>query len=397
MRSVTCLRHSRFVRASSLVIAAALLAGGSMASAASNRVGQTNLVTDDQSFLTGLGFDPAANVDPHLINPWGMSSGPTSPFWVSNQGDNTATIYNGAGAVIPLVVSIPHAASGPIGPTGQVFNGSSSFALASGGKGFFFFANLDGSISGWNPAQGTTAAVVVPGGSAAYTGLAIGNTGGNDYLYAANRVTGGIDVFNGSFAPTTLAGNFTDPGANPDGLVPFNVRNLGGHLFVTYSIPGPDADEAALGQGFVSEFDLNGNFIRRVADGGNLLSPWGLEIAPSTFGAFAGALLVGNFSDEDGFINAFRLSDGAFLGSLHDLGGSEVNIPYLWGLQTGNGGAGGNIRNIYFTSGIGDEAHGLFGTFNSVPEPGQWAMMLVGFGAMGTVIRRNRRKVATAV
>ena len=55
----------------------------------------TPLVTDDQDALADEGFAPAATVDPNLINPWGVSRGPVGPFWVSNQGTNTSTLYTG--------------------------------------------------------------------------------------------------------------------------------------------------------------------------------------------------------------------------------------------------------------------------------------------------------------
>ena len=57
----------------------------------------TPLVTDDQDALAANGFGPAATVDPNLINPWGISLGATTPFWVSNQGTNTSTVYDGEG------------------------------------------------------------------------------------------------------------------------------------------------------------------------------------------------------------------------------------------------------------------------------------------------------------
>lgn len=358
---------------------------------------QINLVTDDQAALTGLGFDAASFVDPNLINPWGVSFAPTGPFWVSNQGSNTSTLYNGAGQPQALVVSTPvEEPGGPLGPTGQVFNGGGGFNLANGGSGLFFFANLDGSIAGWNPASGTSATHVVPVASesraAVYTGLALGAVGSNRYLYAPNGATGQIDVFDSSFAATTLAGNFVDPGPNPNGLVPFNVSNIGGHLFVTYTIAGPDSDEAPLGTGFVSEFNTDGTFIRRLTDGGPLASPWGLAIAPDTFGDLAGALLVGNFNDEFGQINAFSLADGSFLGAMLDTDGNPFNIPYLWALTPGNGGNGGDLDSIYFTAGIGDEEHGLFGEFEvaAIPEPASWAMMLMGLGAVGLALRRRK-------
>ena len=365
-------------------------------SAEAQLVRQTNLVTDDQSVLTGLGFSPAAFVDPHLINPWGMSFGPTSPFWVSNQGTSTSTLYNGAGTPLPLVVTIPSREAPPSGPTGQVFNPGSGFTLSNGSSARFMFANLDGSISGWNPASGTVALrAVMPGGearSAAYTGLALGSIGTNSYLYAPNRVTGHIDVFDSSFAPVTLGGTFVDPGANPTGLIPFNVTNIGSHIWVTYSVPGADADEAALGSGFVSEFNLDGTFVRRLTEGGPLASPWGLAIAPSTFGSFADALLIGNFSEDFGQINAFSLTDGSFLGAIRDRNGTPITIPYLWALTPGNNGNGGSSSSIYFTAGIGDEEHGLLGELDGVPEPATWATIVMGFAGLGISLRRLRNR-----
>ena len=57
---------------------------------------QVNLVSD--------GFVPAANIDPNLINPWGISFGPTTPFWVSDNGSGLAALYTAAGKpVSPLM------------------------------------------------------------------------------------------------------------------------------------------------------------------------------------------------------------------------------------------------------------------------------------------------------
>lgn len=363
------------------------------------RVTETNLVTDDQAFLTSLGYTPAASVDPRLINPWGVSYGPTGPFWVSNQGSGTSTLYNGAGTPQALVVTIPGASTGPSGPTGQVFNSGTGFNLANGNKSLFLFANLDGSVSGWNAGAGTTAQVVVPRQSGAvYTGLTTATSGGNRYLYAANNAAGRIDVFNASFQPTTLTGNFVDPGPNPNGAAPFNVKALGGNIFVTFAVGGANADDAALGSGFVSEFAPDGTFIRRIASGATVGSPWGLAIAPASFGTFAGSLLVGNFSAEFGYINAFNLTTGAFLGQLTFADGTPVNQPYLWEILPGNGGAAGSPNSLYFAAGIGDEAHGLFGRYDpaAVPEPASWAMMILGFGGTGLVVRHRRARVQAA-
>ena len=377
-------------RKSRIVSAAALLLAAASANAA---YVQTNLVTDDQAFLTSQGYAPAAFVDPHLINPWGVSYGPTGPFWVSNQGDATSTLYNGAGAPQPLVVTVPGAPIGPSGPTGQVFNGTSSFATPSGAIPRFLFANLDGSISGWVPGSTTATVLVNPSGNNVYTGLTLASSGGSNYLYAANRAANTIDVYDSSFTATTLAGSFTDPGL-PAGYSVFNVKAIGGSIFVTYAAGGPDADEEPLGNGFVSEFTADGSFVRRFASGGQLASPWGLSLAPTGFAGLAGALLVGNFSEDNGFINAYSLSDGSYLGALQDLAQNRINIPYLWEILPGNGGNGGATNQLYFAAGIGDEEHGLFGTFAFVPEPSTWAMMIAGFGMVGGAMRRRTAMVA---
>jgi uncharacterized protein (TIGR03118 family) len=357
-------------------------------------VSQFNLVTDNQVFLASQGYAPAVTEDPSLINPWGMSFGPTSPFWISNQGAGNTTLYNGLGAKVPLTVTIPGSETGPSGPTGQVFNPTDDFVLSNGNKAIFLFANLAGNISGWNQAAGTTALIAAGEENAVYTGLAMGSSGGQNYLYAANDAAGTVDVFDRNFAPTTLTGSFTDPNL-PAGLVPFNVANIGGKLFVTYAPPGPDADEAELGTGVVNVFNTDGTFDRRFATGGQMSTTWGVTKAPSSFGVLGDAILIGNFSEEDGFINAFRESDGAFLGQLMVPGTSDpINIPYLWALSFGNGGTGFDPNALYFTAGIGDEEHGLFGRWNAVPEPASWALMLSGFALAGLAVRR--RKVATA-
>lgn len=351
-------------------------------------VAQTNLTTDDQAFLMSLGYEPAAHVDGNLINPWGMSYSNTSPFWLSDQGTAKSTLYNGAGVPQALVVSIP----GNGGPTGQVFNGTTDFQLTPGNAARFIFANLDGSISGWNPTVNpTNALVAVPASQGTvYTGLATGNNGSGNFLYAANIAGGTIDVFDANFQPATLGGSFVDPNL-PAGYSPFNVANIGGTLYVTYAL-GPDPDEADLGTGIVDRFTTDGVFLDRFVTAdltNNVLSPWGVTQAPGGWDQFANAILIGNFAEDDGFINAFA-SDGTYLGMLM-VGSDPFNVPYLWALGTRSSTSGFDSSAVFFTAGIGDEEHGLFGQLLPVPEPSTWAMMLVGFGAMGFALRRQTR------
>ena len=349
------------------------------ASPAAGYYDQTNLVSD----VPGL----AARLDPNLKNPWGMSSSPTSPIWVSDNGTGVSTLYNGAGVPQALVVTIPPPAGGtpPSTPTGQVFNGSiTSFLL--GGPGStaarFIFAAEDGTISGWNAGTNAILKVDQSASGSVFKGLAIGNNGSGDFLYAADFGQGKIDVFDSTFGAAALTGNFTDPSL-PAGFAPFNVQNLGGSLYVTYAKVdpmNPDDDESGPGNGFVDVFDLNGVLQRRLISNGPLDSPWGLALAPANFGEFSNDLLVGNFGD--GLINAFDPLSGAFLGSLGDHTGKAISIDGLWGLKFGTGTANGGGANVlYFTAGLNDEANGLFGTL-TVPEPASAALLGVGLAAL---------------
>lgn len=392
MLSRACLAFARKSARAAFVLC--IVAGVGVVPAEATYI-QNNLVTDNQAFLTSQGFTPAAFVDQSLVNPWGVSFSATGPFWVSNQGSANSTLYNTAGSPQALVVSIPQSATGPRGPTGQAFNGANTFNLSNGQRGVFFFANLDGSIAGWNPGLGSNAQTVVSAASAnraaVYTGLAIGASGGQNFLYAANNATGRIDVFNSSFAPAALAGTFTDPGPNPNNLSPFNVANIGGQIYVTYATPGPSADEAPAGRGFVSVFNTDGTFVRRIVDeGGQTTSPWGVAIAPANFAELSGALLVANFHESLGFIRAYDRNTGAFLGTLTGENGGDVNIPYLWAILFGNGGNGGVANRLYFAAGIGDEQHGLFGEFVATPLPAAAPLFLGALVAAAAATRRAR-------
>jgi uncharacterized protein (TIGR03118 family) len=353
---------------------------------------QTNLVAD----IPGL----ASVTDPDLKNPWGISHSPTSPFWVSNNGTGLSTLYNTNGVKQGLVVTIPppSGAPGKSAPTGQVFNETSSFDLSPGKRALFIFATADGTISGWNPAASATSAILTVDNSASgavYKGLAIGNNGSGDFLYAANFTGGSIDVFDANFSPTSLAGGFTDPNL-PAFYAPFNIQKLAGELYVTYAQQNPISTNEELhgkGLGFVNVFDLNGNLARRLVskEGLNppwdLNAPWGLAIAPSSFGEFAGDLLVGNHGD--GLINAFDPTSGVFQGTLKDVHGNPIAIDGLWGLIFGNGGNGGDVNTLYFSAGMNNGANGLFGSLAPTPLPG--TLLLLGTGLLGILAVARRR------
>jgi uncharacterized protein (TIGR03118 family) len=350
---------------------------------------QTNLVSD----IPGL----AAITDLSLVNPWGSSRLPTSPFWVSNQGTNTSTLYAVTDTLNvtknALTVAIPTTASGPQGPTGQVNNTGMSFQIgAAPAPAAFIFANLNGTISAWNNSAGTTAVIQATTPGAVYTGLAI-NQAPEPRLYAARE--GGIDVFNGSFQPVILPGAFATPAAAA-GLVPFNVQTIGGNVAVTYAPAGlVNQRNATPGMGAVAIFDASGNFLRMAAVGGPLAAPWGITLASLNFGQFSGDLLVGNFSFLASEINVFDPTTGMFLGTIPiDVGGHGPGG--LWALNFGTGGNNGNPDTLFFTDGIDGETHGLFGAISSVPGPiagaGLPGLILAGAGLL--TWWRRRQKIA---
>jgi hypothetical protein len=199
----------------------------------------------------------------------------------------------------------------------------------------------------WVLVQPGDAAVVLPV-RGSYRGLAIANDGVTTRLYAANFGQGTVDVFDQHFVPATLGpGAFTDPNL-PAGFVPFNVQTLGNHVFVTY------AQKNGKGGGVVDSFNLDGTSVTRIAVNGPtgpLDVPWGLAIAPSSFGSLAGMLLVANHGN--GIIDVFDpAGTNALLAELADPAERRFEIDGLWGLEVGNGTNGGDANSVLFTAGL---------------------------------------------
>jgi uncharacterized protein (TIGR03118 family) len=357
---------------------------------------QTDLVSD----IPGL----AAITDPELHNPWGISHNATSPFWVSNQGTSTTTLYRvtasndvmkAAPAGTNGNIAIPPGGIGAVGPTGQVANtNTSSFPVGNGGNGTsanFIFANLNGTISAWNAGATALPQVTTPG--ALYTGLAINQA--QTQLYVANSAgTGSINVFNSSFAPVSLgAGSFATPAAiSTLGLVPFNVQDINGSVYVTYAPAGRTAQQnAVMGAGAVAIFNESGT-LQRTMVGGPLAAPWGVALAPTGFGQFSGDLLVGNFSFINSEINAFDPVSGIFEGTIPIDVGSGNMSGGLWALAFGIGGNNGSPNTLYFTDGINGETDGLFGAITPTPIPAALPLFATGLGAVMLLGWRRRRK-----
>jgi len=345
---------------------------------------------------------------------WGLSFSTGSPLWVSNQAGGTATIYKlnvtPPTVVEGLVVGVTNQGGAPPsgsamtnGPTGQVSTTAPGITTVStdfpvgGAKAAFIFANLDGSISGWNGGLSSTITATVMGAS--FTGLAIGNLpgpGGAAQIYAADQNSGNIDVINNKWQMT---GTISDPnfGKFPTGYAVFNVQNLSVNgtqtLFVTY------ANQSTSG-GIVDEFSTNGTFIKTLISdtaGAHLNSPWGLALAPQGWGQFGGDLLVGNNNPgPDGLteINAYNLS-GAWQGTLTLDTGQPFSATELWALSFGNGGGAGSADTLLFTAGLDNNTNGLVGAISFVPEPSSALLGLIAMGVVAGSWRwKNRRRTA---
>jgi uncharacterized protein (TIGR03118 family) len=294
--------------------------------------------------------------DSALVNGWGLSAGPTTPWWVSDNGTDKSTLYNGAGAKQALTVAVPG------GPTGTVFNGDAT-AFA-GGR--FLFSNEAGEILGWAP--GATAATVrVPSqGGAIFKGLTILN----GRLYATDFHNGKVDVFDSNFQPVTTTGGFTYKGL-PKGYAPFGIQALNNSIYVTYALQDAQKEDdlAKPGKGYVAQFTPDGALVATVAKQGGknapLNAPWGLALAPQSFGSFAGDILVGNFGN--GRISAYTQLNGKWVykGQLRKGDGSIVVIDGLWAIAFGNGAAAGPTTSLYYAAGPNDEKGGEFGVITA--------------------------------
>ena len=312
----------------------------------------------------------ATNRDRSLVNSWGLAASSTGPWWTANEASDTSTLYSGTGRKQLLTVHVDG------GPTGLVFHGGKGFPVRAGratDPARFIYACEDGMIRAWTPTVpgpwSAEAEVVVDEAAeaAVFRGIAI--AGGR--VYATDFHNGRVAVYDSHWRRVRRAGAFTDP-AIPDWYAPFGIQAAGGHVFVSYVWRAPVNGNDAPTGGYVDEFDLDGRLVARVAHRGALNAPWGMTVAPSTFGRFGGALLVGNFGD--GRINAYGKSSGSWrhLGVLEDAHGKPLVINGLWGIAFGNGGMSGKPDELFFTSGPHEwrgvtelGVHGLLGSISA--------------------------------
>jgi uncharacterized protein (TIGR03118 family) len=315
------------------------------------RVTQTNLTSDQPGV--------AANLDPNLVNAWGLAVSPTAPkpnFWISANGSDAAVLESPAGVPQSLVVNVPN------GPSGQIFSPVPDFD-----GDIFILVTEGGQFFGWQPSAGTNAIQRVDDSDehSVYKGLSLLVDGACNMLLSTDFHNGKVTEYGAGYVEVDDPG-FKDPSL-PAGFAPFNVAQFGDEVFVTYALQDADAhdDVRGPGNGFINVFATNGVLLRRLVSGGKLNSPWGLTIAPASFGALAGDLVVGNFGD--GAINIYDPKTGEWKADLRNADGSPLLIDGLWAIQAGPVGAGLQDR-VFFTAGPDGEMHGLFGVLDACPD-----------------------------
>ena len=317
-------------------------------------VTQTNLISDQPGVAT--------NTDANLTNAWGISFAPGGEFWVSDNGSGFSSQFDGNGApAAPPLVTIPAGGgAASSNPTGQAFAGGTM--TFNGTPEVFVFVGEDGGITAWN-GSGTTATMVHDNSAtgAVYKGATIAQDAtGHSELFVANFNSGKIEAYDNTFAPVTLSATAFSDKKVAKGYAPFNVQAIDGNVYVTYA--KQDAakhdDAKGSGHGFVDVFDTSGNLVRRFARGSFLNSPWGVTVAPSSWGAIAGDILVGQFGS--GRIEIYTPA-GKARGFLKGNTNKPVTLSGLWALTPGSGSATASSQDIYFSAGPNDEKDGLFG------------------------------------
>jgi uncharacterized protein (TIGR03118 family) len=379
---------------------------------------QTNLVANKAEYHPQI-------IDEKMINAWGIALRPPGAgghLWISNARTGTSSEYIGDVSDNPLhqdglkLVPLDEPAFTDHGyafVTGQAYNSASDISgqpvefpvsgpannlkttpaetIKGGfsGAAKFVFVTEDGCINAWSASTAvamSSAPVVVDyskrgadlpyATNCVFTGVALTNhafntpayaKAGGNHLFAADIRNNAIQVFDDKWKDVTASFHFQTP-PSVGHLHPFNIVDLGGHLFVAYAEFDPESDEGqeqilGAGLGHVVEYNEDGTLVKDFHTRGVLNAPWGMAIAPASFGAFANDLLVANFGD--GTLSAFDLTTGDFVGYLRDPGTKIISIDGLWGIAFGNGHSLGDANALYFTAGPNNEEDGLFGRLNA--------------------------------
>jgi uncharacterized protein (TIGR03118 family) len=344
--------------------------------------------------LVADGAGVAATQDANLVNAWGLVFDANEPVWISNNGTNTSSLYDGNGTNQKLLVALPANIVGTaFQPTGIVTFDPAKFpndfvvtAAGKSGPSSFIYSGLGGQIAGWNGTVDLTHAVSAYSANdkTCYRGLAIANNGTANFLYANDFVGAKIDVFDAKFAkqsPTAFP--FTDPKL-PKNYAPFGIQAIANgpngttQIYVSYAMSGSGAnqgtceDTRGAGFGMIDVFDANGKLVtgELVPVGGLLNAPWGMALAPKDFGTLSNALLVSNHAD--GTINGYDPVKGTFIGTLQTATGKFAQDG-LWGIAFGNDGMAAlqpgqpavdlhqPHNTLFFTAGPNKAANGLYG------------------------------------
>jgi uncharacterized protein (TIGR03118 family) len=362
-------------------------ASSAVANAAGVDDGNNNVTAYIRTDLVSNTQNLAQPLDPNLQNAWGVANAPGGPLWVSDNNDGLSTLYDGNGVKTKLTITVPLPAGKvpppAAAPTGLVWNPTAGFTITVGTTtvpATFIFDTEDGTISAWNPAvdpisaNATSTATLIVDNSqkgAVYKGLAFGTNIHGNFLFATNFAAGTVEVYDPTFKPVTLDGNFSDPNI-PAGFAPFGIANIDNNLFVTYAKQNAQKNDEITGPGlgFVDVFTTDGVLIKRFASGGALNAPWGVARATQNFGEFSGDILIGNFGQGKfgGWINAFDGgNDNRFLGPLQGADGQPISIDGLWSIVFGT------FKNsvadtLYFTAGPNQQQNGLFGKIVAQPS-----------------------------
>jgi uncharacterized protein (TIGR03118 family) len=355
---------------------AAILALGPTVAAAAGYT-QSNLSADTAG--------AAAFSDPLLQNPWGLSV-PARRFsveafwWAADNASGVSTLYDPTGMTRQLVVTIPSAdGTSPGSPTGTTwFNKNFVFVTEDGTMSVWYYdqylSNQKPSVAAADAAHApmrgslrtdsntncsschvSNAVLKVKKPGAAFEGVTATYLNGSSALLVANVNSATLDAYDANFAPIALDPSaFSDP-ALPAGYTATNVQAAGGLIWVVY--------QNGMGGGYVDGYRRNGR-LKVTLQSSPLDDPWGVAVAPSNFGTYSNAVLIGNVTS--GKIAAFDPGNGNFLGYLGDANGKDIVNPGLWAIAFGIGNRNNGPTNVlYFNAGGADQTHGLFGAISA--------------------------------